>query len=63
MTNVYIVTDDVGSGANPDFYGVFSTREKAQQWIDRQKERRYPWWDGLVITETPLDVARDLGRL
>lgn len=57
---VFIVTDDVSAGANPDFYGVFTTREKAQAWIDRQKTRGYSWWDGLIITETPLDDAKDL---
>lgn len=60
MKVVYLVTDNVGSGANPDLYGVFSTRETAQAWIDRQRARKYSWWDGLIIVESPLDEAKDL---
>jgi hypothetical protein len=56
---VYVVNDDVRVG-NPDQYGIFSSREAAQQWIDRQRERKYPWADGLVIEEWPLDTAKDL---
>jgi len=60
VKTVYLVTDTVGSGANPDLYGVFSSRETAQAWIDRQRQRKYPWADGLRIEEIDLDAARDL---
>lgn len=56
---VYLVTDDPGIG-NPDLYGIFSTRNLAQAWIDRQCDLKYPWADGLCIDEWPLDVAKDL---
>ena len=45
---VYLVTDGVNSGANADLYGVFSSRTRAQAWIDRQRMLKYPWWDGLT---------------
>jgi len=60
LLTVYVVTDDSGPATNPDFYGVFSTRGKAESWIARQKERGYPWWNGLVISEIKLDMAKDL---
>ena len=58
---VYEVTDDVSAG-NPDSYAIFSTEAKAQAWIDRQRDRKYPWWKGLIIEPRELDRAIDLGR-
>jgi hypothetical protein len=57
---VYIVTDGPGAG-NPDMYGVFSTQALAEAYVQRQRDRGYPFSDGLAIEETPLDEARDLG--
>jgi hypothetical protein len=65
---VYLVTDDPGSGANPDIYGIFSTRELAQAWIDRQHQRQTDdqkrrgvnvWLSDYVIHEMPLNDVKD----
>ena len=55
MTVVYLVGD-----GDTDLYGIFSTRKRAQAWIDRQRQQRYPWADVLTINEMPVDEATDL---
>jgi hypothetical protein len=52
---MFVVTD-----GSEDRYGLFSTRARAQAWIDRQRALKYPWWDGLVIEEWLVDEAPDL---
>jgi hypothetical protein len=49
----------VGDGCT-DIYGLFSTREKAEAFIQRQRDLGYPFCDSLTIDEWPLDQARDL---
>jgi hypothetical protein len=46
----------VGDGL-VDLYGVFSSRELAEAWIQRQKRRGYPF--ELVIEEWNMDQAKD----
>jgi hypothetical protein len=55
---IYMVGDD-----HTDVYGFFSTRALAEAYIQRQRDLNYSWWDGLVITEWPLDEAKDVGNL
>lgn len=62
MNSIYLVTDGAKCG-NPDLYGVFSSQQMAQAFIDRQKALKFIFWDGLVIEEYPLDDADDLVSL
>jgi hypothetical protein len=57
---VYLVFEDAStwlSCSNGDFYGVFSTREKAQAFIDvhPDRKRQFPGLFGMVIEEHELD--------
>jgi hypothetical protein len=52
---VYVVTYDTGDDAN-DFSGVFSTEEKAQQYINKFKDG-YGGERGLYIEPHELDEA------
>ncbi len=59
MKAIYLVTDG-NLGGNPDLYGVFSSHEHAQAFIDRQKALGFVFWDGLAIVEYVLNDAADL---
>lgn len=56
---VWLVTDSEAAGAgNPDLYGIFSSRARAEAWVARQRERGYTHC--LTVEDWPLDEHRDL---
>lgn len=55
MTTIYMVGDN-----HTDVYGFFSTRERAEAYIQRQRDLKYPWCECLTIKEWVLDEAKDL---
>lgn len=52
MSAVFLVGD-----GHTDLYGLFSTRKKAEVWIQRQRDCGYPY--ELVIDGHELDAAAD----
>lgn len=56
--SVFTVTINTGLS---DVWHCFSTYERAQAWIDRQKRaRNYEWYREPLIIERSMDEAADL---